>query len=381
MRVVVAPDSFKGTCPAHEVADLLARGLGEAGIEAAIHPLADGGEGMMDAVLRACPEGCRIEHEVAGPAPGQRVRAAFAWFPRRRWALVETAAASGLTLLPPGRRDPTRTTTFGTGELLHAAALRIGSAESPSSPVPSLLLGLGGSATVDGGTGMAQALGWRFLDFRGRDLLPGGGDLIRLDRIIPPEHPVALPAVEILCDVDHPLTGPEGAAAVFGPQKGATPPQVEILDRSLTRLAEVMEASGHPGIRSRPGGGAAGGLGAGAVAFLGGRMVPGVYRLLEVTGFGEALDGADLVVTGEGCFDATSLRGKVVSGVMAAAGRRGIPVAVVAGQARIPRPDGVAHLVSLLREGEALESAMRETRLRLKEAGRMLGVWLKNLPN
>ena len=237
---------------------------------------------------------------------------------------------------------------------------------------------MGGSATVDGGVGCAQALGWRFLDAEGRELPPGGGALARLDRILPPPNPVALPEIEVGCDVTNPLTGPDGAAAVFGPQKGASPDQVALLDRGLRRLAGTIRRGLGMEVETLPGGGAAGGFGAGAVAFLGGRLVPGIRRIMEITGFPGRLLEADLVVTGEGCFDATSLQGKVVSGVLEAARSRGVPMVIVAGQARMAPPEGVAKLLTLTRDGEPPEAAMRETRLRLREAGRIIGAWIRN---
>lgn len=324
MRVVVALDSFKGSLTAEAAcrtaADALARVL--PGAEVACIPMADGGEGTAEALAAACGGRLVSAPGVSGPLPGQRVDAAYGWLPDGPAAVVEMARASGLPLVPPDRRDPRITSTRGTGELI-ADALRRGPRR--------LILTLGGSATNDGGTGAAAALGWRFLDAGGHPLPDGGGALCRLARIVPPAAPFPPVVVEALCDVTNPLCGPSGAAAVYGPQKGATPEMVPELDAGLQTLARRIEEDLGAAVADLPGAGAAGGFGAGAVAFLGARLVLGVDTVARVAGLDTALTGADWVVTGEGRFDASSLQGKVVSGVLRRARAAGVRVALLAG--------------------------------------------------
>lgn len=353
MRVVLAPDSFKGSLSAAEFCRITTEALaGEPHIHAVTAtPLADGGEGTAAALLAARP-GHWVPRRVHGPLPGQGVAAGFAWWPDTREALVELAAAAGLTLIPPERRDPLRTTTRGVGELLRAAA---------DQGARRILLALGGSGTVDGGTGAAAALGWRFKNAAGRILPEGGAALAELARIVPPEGP-PLPPVEVLCDVDNPLYGPEGAAAVYGPQKGADAVAVARLDAGLRRLAAVVRAQMGVDIGALPGAGAAGGMGAGALAFLGGRLVSGVETIMALSGLPEALKQADWVLTGEGSFDAQSLRGKAVSGVVRAARAAGVRVAVLAGRVTLApgewRAAGVDHADAITPADMGLEEAL-----------------------
>ena len=331
LTVVVAPDSFKGSLPAHEAAVAVAAGLRDAAtvagvtLEARLRPVADGGEGSVVVVLAAGWTG--HERTVSGPT-GRPVRAPFALSPVSsvpRTALVELAAASGLALLPGGRADPRCASTRGTGELV-AAALDAG--------VERLVLCIGGSATTDGGTGMASALGARFLDGNDEPLPPGGAALTQLARVDVTGLDTRLRLTEVIvaCDVDNPLTGPAGAAHVYGPQKGATPGDVAALDAGLARLAQVLRRDLGVDVERVPGAGAAGGVGAGALAFLGARLTPGIDLLLDLVGFDEALDGADLVVTGEGSFDVQSLSGKAPVGVARRAHAAGVPVVVLAGR-------------------------------------------------
>ena len=306
MTVVVALDAFKGCLSAADACAAVADGLRAAAPAAELRlvPMADGGEGTAAALLAARPGGVWVRREVCGPLPGRTVEAGFAWFADDGTAVVEMAAASGLPLLAVDERDPERTTTRGTGELL-AAAVAQGARR--------ILLTIGGSATVDGGVGAAAALGWRFLGADGRDVPPGGGHLGEIARIVPP---VArqLPSVTVLCDVTNPLCGPDGAAAVFGPQKGATPRQVAQLDAGLRHFAERIAADVGRDVLALPGGGAAGGLGAGAAAFFDAVLTPGIDAVIDACGLRQALRKAAWCITGEGCFDQTSLRGKVVSG-------------------------------------------------------------------
>jgi glycerate kinase len=304
--------------------------------------------------------------------PGQEVDGCWVWFAARRAALVEMAAASGLTLVPPGGRDPLQATTRGTGELLRAAA---------AAGAELIWLAVGGSATVDGGMGAARALGWEFLDAEGAPLPEGGGALRRLARVIAPMG-TSLPPIEVLCDVTNPLLGPHGAARVFGPQKGADPGGVGALEEGLARLAEVVRRDLRFAMANREGGGAAGGLAAGAAAFLGARLVSGVDVVMEAVDLAGKLSGADWVVTGEGCFDDQSLRGKVGSGVVRAAAAAGIPAAVVAGRIRLQphqyRGLGIRVALQLAEDGEPDDMVMGEAAARMRRAGVRLAGLLRD---
>ena len=320
----VAVDSFKGSLTSIEAATCIEVGLKRAMPSACVRkiPVADGGEGTVQAIIEATG-GRLITRRVSDPL-GRPVRAAFGLDGEGRTAVIEMAAASGLALLKPSERNPMRTTTRGTGELILAALDR---------GVRKILIGIGGSATNDGGTGMARALGMRFLDARGRDLPEGGGALVRLAAIdtagLDPR--VAGLSVEVACDVDNPLAGPRGAARVYGPQKGATPAMIRTLDDGLRNLGHVIRRDLGVSILRTPGAGAAGGLGGGLMAFLGGTLRPGVDIVMEAVRLREKLRGCHLVITGEGRMDGQTLNGKTPSGVARVARELGIPVIAVAG--------------------------------------------------
>ena len=321
-HVVVAPDKFKGSLTAAEVARHVAAGLRRAvpGLSVATLPVADGGEGTLDAVISAGFR--RVPVRATGPT-GEPVDTAYA--ERDGTAVVELADVSGLARLPGGRPDPLRASSRGTGEVM-AAALDAGCAR--------LVLGIGGSACTDGGAGMVQALGGVLLDRDGNELPPGGAALRDLARIdLTGLHP-RLREVEltVACDVDNPLLGPRGAAAVYGPQKGAGPAEIAVLDAGLARWAELVTAATGADRTETPGAGAAGGVGFAAVAVLGATLRPGIALLLDVLGFRPAVKGAALVVTGEGSLDAQTLHGKAPAGVAAAAREHGGPVVAVAGR-------------------------------------------------
>jgi glycerate kinase len=314
MLVICAPDSFKETIGAAEAAEAMARGAEQVdGVRAERVPVADGGEGTL-AILAPTLEAEVRTAEVTGPRGGT-VTAAYA-VAADGTAIVELAQASGLALLADSERDPTRTTTFGTGELI-ARAVAEGATR--------VLLTIGGSATCDGGAGLAQALGARFFDADGRLLdepLTGG----TIDRVARAERPPAVPDLRIACDVRNPLCGPRGAAAVYGPQKGATPAQVERLDAALLRLAAVLA-----GAPETPGYGAAGGV-ALALSWLGdARLERGIDLVLETVRFDERCHAADLILTGEGRLDGQSLHGKACLGVAAAAARHDVPTVALVG--------------------------------------------------
>ena len=322
-RVVVAPQSFKGSADAVAVASAIARGVRRALPDASVEemPLADGGEGTVRALVRAT-KGTLRTARVRDPLL-REVRAEWGVLGDGTTAIVEMAAASGLPLLTALERDPRITSTRGTGELILAAA---------ASGAHRIVIGIGGSATNDGGAGMARAIGYRFLDAEGNDLPEGGAALASLARIDGQTDPrLVRPAIEVACDVRNPLLGPEGASAIYGPQKGATPEVVAELDRALARYADVIEGFVGRSIRDVPGSGAAGGLGAGLLAFLDARLVSGADLVLRAVDFTTHLKGAGLVITGEGRIDRQSGFGKLTGAVAAAARRAGIPVAGVAG--------------------------------------------------
>ena len=331
MNIVVAIDSFKGTLTSQQAGAAVAEGIRRVQPDARVLvlPVADGGEGTVEAILTA-RGGSRHSTRVTGPLGGS-IEAAFGVLDAPagvKTAVIEMAAASGMTLLDPTDYDPLQATTYGTGELI-AAALDLG--------CRNILVGLGGSATVDGGCGAAQALGVRFYDVVG-DLVPtgiGGWYLDQVCRIdlTDRDRRVGQCRITAWCDVDNPLCGPTGAARTFGPQKGATPKQVELLDENLLQLSDIIQGNLGVDVSTCPGGGAAGGLGAGLMAFLGAELVPGIEAVLDAIGFDEHISHADLVVTGEGCLDAQSAMGKVVAGVGKRARAAGVPVIAIAGSA------------------------------------------------
>ena len=324
MRVVIAPDKFKGSLTALEAAEAMARGLSRVDPSAEIDrvPMADGGEGTVAALVAATGGSYRTV-TVTGPL-GEPVAASFGLLGDGRTAVLEMASASGLWLVPPALRDPLRATTRGTGQLL-LAALEAGARR--------VIVGIGGSATNDGGAGLGQALGFRLLDTHGRELEPGGGELDRLARIERTDQVAVLGSatIAVACDVTNPLCGPQGASAVYGPQKGATPEMVERLDRNLGHFADIVARDLDVAVRDIPGSGAAGGLGGGLVAFAGGRLEGGVNLVIEAVNLRERLHAADLCLTGEGALDGQSAFGKTAVGVARLAHSLGCPTLAIAG--------------------------------------------------
>ena len=322
MKIVIAPDSFKESLTALQVADAIEAGMREIWPDAVYVkvPVADGGEGTVQAMIDATG-GRRVDVRVTGPL-GQTVDAFYG--DAGGLAVIEMAAASGLEGVPPDLRDPRTATSRGTGELIRAA-LDAGARR--------FVLGVGGSATNDGGAGMLQALGVRLLDGDGQDLGPGGAELARLDRIdVSGLDPRVRDAeFRIACDVDNPLTGPRGASAVFGPQKGATPAMVAQLDAALAHYADVIRRDLNQDIAQRPGAGAGGGIAAAMVVFLRGQLKPGVEIVMEAVGLDAAVRAADLVVTGEGRIDGQTVHGKTPMGVAQVARRHGKPVVAIGG--------------------------------------------------
>ncbi|WP_405234668.1 glycerate kinase family protein [Lentisalinibacter salinarum] len=362
VKVVCAPDSFKECLSATEAAAAMADGVRRAlpDAEVDVCPVADGGEGTVDALVTGLGGDYR-ESPVTGPC-GEPVVA--------RWGLVdpgtaviEMAAAAGLQLVPRTRRDPRRTTTFGVGELM-LAAVRAGARR--------LIVGLGGSATVDGGCGMAQALGWRFRDANGRVLESplSGGDLLSVLHLETGGADAALARAEVIgaCDVDAPLLGPAGAAAVFGPQKGADPEGVAELEEGLTHLARLVRRELGADMATLDYGGAAGGLGAGLAVFARARLESGIERVLETCRFDERLQGADLCLTGEGRIDGQTLAGKACLGVARAAAARGVPTVALVGAAG---PDADAVLSAGLDEWRLIGPGLT-TRESMRRASSLL---------
>ena len=367
MKLVVAPDKFKGCLSAADVAEAIARGIGErATVDCC--PVADGGEGTVAALVAAT--GGRFEtRTVTGPLPDMRVEATFGVLGDGRTAVVEMAAAAGLALLPPADRDPMRTTTYGTGQLL-AEAAKLG--------VEHIILGIGGSATVDGGIGCAQAVGQPvILDGEGPadPHEPLVGEDLRRVVLIKHGRGSAIDRVRITvaCDVTNPLFGETGAARVFGPQKGATPGQVEELDALLeqlaTRCGKLAEAN-------HPGAGAAGGLGFAMLAFFNATLRPGFEIVADATKLRDRLRGADLCVTGEGRLDAQSLGGKAAVGVARMCGELGVPCVAIVGSvdesARSQLDPLFKSILPIHRPPMSLDEAVRDASVLIERAAAVL---------
>ena len=323
-KIVIAPQEFKGSLTAIEIARAIEVGVKRAIPDAAtvLAPVADGGDGTLQALVDS--SGGRIESAtVTGPL-GEDVEAEWGALGDGKTAVIEMARSSGLALVDLDARDPRRATTRGVGELI-AAALNANQSK--------FIIGIGGSATNDGGAGMMQALGASLLDCAGHELGPGGAALAKLDRIDVAnlDDRVRSASVVVACDVNNPLCGPTGASAVFGPQKGATPEIVAELDAALSHFADIMERDLGADVRERAGAGAAGGLGAGLMALLDAELRAGVDIVLDAVGLAKQLDGADLVITGEGQIDASTIFNKAPVGVARLASQRGIPVMALSG--------------------------------------------------
>jgi glycerate kinase len=365
MKIVLAPDSFKESMSATEAVAAMRAGVHEVlpDAECVGVPMADGGEGTVDAVVDAL-HGQHIEAEVRGPL-GETVTARYGYIPLRQLAVIEIAAAAGLGLISPNQRDVLRASTFGVGQLI-SGALDHGAEE--------ILIGLGGSATNDGGAGMLTALGASFVDADGTPLEPGGAALRHLDRIdisgLDPR--LRDTRIHVASDVTAPLLGPTGAAAVFGPQKGATPADVQTLESALTQLVTVTFATFGNANPQRAGAGAAGGLGFALVEFLGAQSKPGVDEVAVTVGLERALHGADWVFTGEGSVDAQTVMGKTPFGVAQLAVRAGARVVIFAGRvapdASVLLGHGVERLVAINPEGTPMEQALRDGPQSLRRA-------------
>ena len=357
MHILITPDSYKQSLTAREAAEIMERAIHSVDrkIKVTKHPLADGGEGTVEAVILAT-NGKYIEAPVHDPLM-RPINARYGYLPDSKTAVIEMAAASGMQLMKPHEMNPMRTSTYGTGELIrHALDLK----------VREIIVGIGGSATVDGGKGALQALGTRFLDKNGHELYSGGGELKKLDKIdlSTLDQRLGKVKIRIACDVFNPLTGPEGAARVYGPQKGATPEMVDQLEQNLNRYAEVIFRLTGRDIRNMKCAGAAGGLGGGLIGILGARAEPGFEVIRKITGLDARIQVADLILTGEGKMDDQDLYGKAPYELARRAKKMGKPVLAFPGMFETGKPeiwtDIFTGIFPILTRPVNLEEAMRE---------------------
>ncbi|KAF0815373.1 Glycerate 3-kinase [Andreprevotia sp. IGB-42] len=374
MNIVIAPDSFKESLPASAVAAAILAGFatGFPAARCVCLPVADGGEGTVDAIVSATG-GRVVAATVTGPL-GQPVDAFFGLSGDGDTAIIEMAAASGLALVPPARRNPLLTGSHGTGELI-IAALDAGARQ--------LIIGIGGSATVDGGAGMLQALGAGLHDAQGSQIRAGGGALDQLARVDLGGLDARLAdcTIAVACDVDNPLCGPQGAAAVFGPQKGATPAMVAALDANLAHYASVLARATGRHVAPIAGAGAAGGLGAALLAVLDARLRPGIDIVSEAIGLDAAIAAADLVVTGEGRLDGQTAHGKAPAGVAQRARAHGKPVIAIAGSlgdnAAMLHRHGIDAMFSVLPQPCTLEQALADAPANLQHTAHNVAALLR----
>lgn len=373
MKIVIAPDSYKESLSALEVATQIELGFKEIFPQAHYLkvPMADGGEGTVQAMAEAT-NGRIVHIDVTGPL-GQSVQGFYALAGDGRMAMIEMAAASGLALVPAAQRDPLVTTSYGTGELI-TAALDAGARH--------LILGIGGSATNDGGAGMLQALGVKLLDAADQAIGRGGAPLAQLARIdISGMDPrLAECTIEVACDVDNPLTGPRGASAIFGPQKGATPEMVQQLDANLQHFAQIIERDLGVDVAPVAGAGAAGGMGAAMLAFLKGQLRPGCEIIAKAVGLDAAVQGASLVITGEGRIDQQTIFGKTPFGVATVAKQHGVPVIGIAGSlganAQVVHDHGIDAIASVLNRPCTIQEAMAEAEFNVRSTARNIAALL-----
>jgi glycerate kinase len=369
MRILVAPDKFKGSVAAREAAQAIAAGLRDVLADAEITtlPIADGGEGTAEVICGAA-DGEWHECDVSDPV-GRQVTARYCTIADGATAVMEMSEAAGLWRIAERERNPETASTFGVGEMLLDAARR--GAEQ-------IIIGLGGSATNDGSYGMARALGFRFLDVRGAELSASPAELVRLARI-EPRRPSSLPRIIAAVDVQNPLLGADGATRVFGPQKGATRAQIDRLESALARLAEIVARDLERDVRCLPGSGAAGGLGFGLVAFCRAEIRSGFDVVAEHVGLQAAVRAADVVITGEGRVDAQTLRGKAPAGVARLARELGRPCYAISGEfeATAALPDLFVDVFAARPAGMSREEAMRNAPTLLRECARRLAESLR----
>ncbi|HMP73701.1 MAG TPA: glycerate kinase [Kiritimatiellia bacterium] len=381
MNLLLVFDSFKGSLAAETACEIARQTLAHHSRPFTITslPLGDGGEGTIYAILHAL-HGEWIPRNVHGPLPGQTVTAGYGLVPPASpsdapTALIELATAAGLPLLESTQRNPLLTTTYGVGELIK---------QTLHHHPREILLAVGGSATVDGGTGAAAACGWRFIDRHGRDLQPCGGVLSAIHDLLPPPSAPPLPPLRILCDVTNPLLGPLGAAPVFAPQKGATPEHVQRLEDGLAHLAHIVHTRLGLNIASLPGGGAAGGFAAGATAWFGASLVSGIDTVLDLLPFHHACRHAHWLLTGEGSFDSQSLHGKVIDGLIRRARSINptIRIAVLAGRIGLAETQwtaaGIDYAAPVTPRNMSLDEALRHAPALFAHAVRR---WADQLPS
>ena len=357
MKIVIAPDSFKGSVSALEAARAIEQGLRRVFPDAVIEkiPMADGGEGTVQSLVDATG-GHLYTRRVLAPLENE-VDAQFGILSDGETAVIEMASASGLTRVEPHERNPLRTTTYGTGQLIHTA-LEVGCRR--------LIIGIGGSATNDGGAGMAEALGVRLLDTNGKQIQRGGGSLGQLASIdVTGLHPaIAETETVVACDVNNPLTGPDGASHVYGPQKGATPEMIETLDGHLAHFDDILTQTFGKSFNDIPGAGAAGGLGAGLMAFLNAELRLGIDIMIDAVNLKERVKGAALVFTGEGQLDFQTVFGKTPVGVAKVAKAHDIPVIAIAGGiaegAEAVYDAGIDAMLGIVQEPMSLENAVTD---------------------
>ena len=373
MKIVIAPDSFKECLTAAQVASAIETGFKEIlpDAEYVKVPVADGGEGTLQSLVDATG-GRLIEVPVTGPL-GNQIQAELGVLGDGKTAVIEMARASGLELVSLEHRNPMIATTYGTGELIHSA-LDMG--------VEKIIVGIGGSATNDGGAGMMQALGVRLLDDHGKELLYGGGQLHNLCRINTTKMDQRLQSVEFIaaCDVDNPLTGENGASAIFGPQKGATEAMVKALDQSLEHYALIMERDLGVSVHDVPGAGAAGGMGAALLGYLNARLEPGIEIVMDAVDLAEKVKGANLVITGEGRIDGQTAQGKTPVGVARIAKSADLPVVALAGSVGqgvdAVYSQGIDALFPVVHGAVTLEQALKKGKENLIRAARNLAAAL-----
>ena len=374
MKIVIAPDSYKESLTAMEVATAIEAGFRQILPDAEYHklPMADGGEGTVQSLVDATG-GSIVKHRVTGPL-GEQVDSFYGLMGDGKSAVIEMAAASGLHLIPPEKRNPLLTTTFGTGELILAAL---------DKGVEHIIVGIGGSATNDGGIGMAQALGIKMQDAEGKEIGFGGVELSRLacidTRAVDPR--LAAIKLEVACDVDNPLCGPKGASQVFGPQKGATPEMVEQLDANLARYAGIIKQQLDRDVKEMAGAGAAGGLGAALIGLLDAGLRPGIEIVMDAVKLSEIVADADLVITGEGRIDSQTIHGKTPIGVARTAKKFHTPVIGIAGclsdDCDVVYEHGIDAVFSVVPRAMALADALDEAAFNVQMTARnVAAMWV-----
>ncbi|WP_025762259.1 glycerate kinase [Dyadobacter tibetensis] len=357
MNIIVAPDKFKGSLSTFEVIEAISTGIRWVNPETIIHavPMADGGEGTMQ-IMTEASKGTIQKVSVRDPLD-RIIEAEYGYSKEQETAFIEMAAASGLHLLSRNEYNPLLTSTFGTGQIIQDALLK---------GAKKIVLGIGGSATTDAGIGMAAALGYRFYDDQDVEVLPIGGMMRNISKI---DTSMVLPQLQqckvvVACDVTNPLLGQEGAAAVYGPQKGASPEMIPLLEQGLERISNLAKEVFHMDIHQKPGSGAAGGLGAGCQWFLGGELQEGVKVIMELSNLENLIQSADLVITGEGRVDQQTLQGKVVKGLANLCNRNQVPLAVLCGSLSISAEEletaGITYASSILDKPMDLDTALSE---------------------